>query len=271
MGTVRLQRTTHPARVWIEESPEDAIAYYLLHAPATVEKDGEHALPQLDYAGVLLCLGGPRSIVCHGVLLGDRRHDKDGMQIDQRRAQRGKLRVPALDLKALQTASAAFACPRRLGGTYAAANGVLDEVGAFLARVCDEDELVGVLVQPLLDACVVAAPPLCARLGGVVVLAVVDVAHVPLRDVLGRLVGSRRRLGRRRGGAVRHLASSAHWTLDGSIIEALQAVGEARPGASDELESWRANDPYGLLSSSSHMAMRGCLQVEVGVGWVGWG
>lgn len=36
--------------------------------------------------------------------------------------------------------------------------------------------------------------------------------------------------------------------------EALRAVGEARPGISEAFESWRAKDPYGLLSSSSHMA-----------------
>jgi hypothetical protein len=40
----------------------------------------------------------------------------------------------------------------------------------------------------------------------------------------------------------------------GSNIEAIQAAGEARPVTSEVLESWRAKDPYGLLSSSSHMA-----------------
>lgn len=33
----------------------------------------------------------------------------------------------------------------------------------------------------------------------------------------------------------------------------VHAPGEARPGTWSALESWRAKDPYGLLSSSSHM------------------
>lgn len=33
----------------------------------------------------------------------------------------------------------------------------------------------------------------------------------------------------------------------------VRPAGEPRPGTSEELESWRAKDPYGLLSSSSHM------------------
>ena len=48
-------------------------------------------------------------------------------------------------------------------------------------------------------------------------------------------------------------------------IEALRAAGEARPGISDVLESWRAKDPYGLLSSSSHMAPVGMLGSECSV------
>lgn len=42
-------------------------------------------------------------------------------------------------------------------------------------------------------------------------------------------------------------------TLD---FEALQAAGDARPVTSEVLESWRAKDPYGLLSSSSHIALQ---------------
>jgi hypothetical protein len=37
------------------------------------------------------------------------------------------------------------------------------------------------------------------------------------------------------------------------IMAILRAAGEARPGMSEALESWRAKEPYGLLSSSSHI------------------
>lgn len=33
-------------------------------------------------------------------------------------------------------------------------------------------------------------------------------------------------------------------------------MGEARPGVSEAVESWRAKDPYGLLSSSSHITLK---------------
>lgn len=38
----------------------------------------------------------------------------------------------------------------------------------------------------------------------------------------------------------------------------LRAAGEAKPGPSEVCESCRANDPYGLLSSSSHMLEDDC-------------
>ena len=37
--------TAHPAGVWVEESPEDAVFQHVLHLPAAVQEDGQHALP----------------------------------------------------------------------------------------------------------------------------------------------------------------------------------------------------------------------------------
>lgn len=51
------------------------------------------------------------------------------------------------------------------------------------------------------------------------------------------------------------------------IRESLRGAGEARPAISEELESWRANEPYGLLSSSSHMALSVVWQLRGDVGW----
>jgi hypothetical protein len=49
--------------------------------------------------------------------------------------------------------------------------------------------------------------------------------------------------------------------------ESLRGAGEARPATSEALESWRANEPYGLLSSSSHMALSGVWQLPRDVRW----
>jgi hypothetical protein len=142
--------------------------------------------------------------------------------------------------------------------TYTAVDGVLDVVDTVLARARNQDELIGVLVQPLFYARVV--PALLRRLWICVVLVlvvVVDVAHVPLRDILGRFLCGGRSLRGRRRGTVRDLVMSADDAggCYGQEAEALRAAGEARPGLSDVLESWRAKDPYGLLSSSSHMSV----------------
>lgn len=55
-----------------------------------------------------------------------------------------------------------------------------------------------------------------------------------------------------RYGTAMHLAQSSV-LVSATYIGALQAVGEANPVTSEVFESWRAKDPYGLLSSSSHM------------------
>jgi hypothetical protein len=55
------------------------------------------------------------------------------------------------------------------------------------------------------------------------------------------------------------------------VVHVLRAEGEAKPGTSNELESWRAKEPYGLLSSSSHMTqsiyfylwLQGCILLAV--------
>jgi hypothetical protein len=92
---------THPACVGIKEAPEDSILHYVLHGAAAVQKDSQHALPQLYYARVLLCFRGSCSIVCHRVLLGNGRYNQRWVQIHQRRSQRGELRISALDLQTL--------------------------------------------------------------------------------------------------------------------------------------------------------------------------
>ena len=86
----------------------------------------------------------------------------------------------------------------QLGAFYAAIDGVLYEVDIVLPCLGDEDGLSWVLVQPLLHTRIVAALFGCNRLAALLVLVVVDIAHVPLRDILGRLLRGGRCLGRRR-------------------------------------------------------------------------
>ena len=93
---------TPPACVGIEEAPEDSILHYVLHGAAAVQKDSQHALPQLYYPRVLFCFGGSCSIVSHGVLLRNGRYNQRWMQIHQRRSQRGELGISALDLQTLR-------------------------------------------------------------------------------------------------------------------------------------------------------------------------
>jgi hypothetical protein len=91
----------YPACERVEESPEYTVLQNVLHLPTPIEENGQHALPQLYYASVLLRFCWFRSVVGHGVLLGYRGYDEGGVQSDQLRAQRGELRVPALYLEAL--------------------------------------------------------------------------------------------------------------------------------------------------------------------------
>lgn len=65
-----------PARIGIQESPPNAVVPDLLHAPATVEKHSQHALPQVDDLLVLFRVGRVRCVVGHGMLFGYRRDDE---------------------------------------------------------------------------------------------------------------------------------------------------------------------------------------------------
>ena len=78
---------TYPAGVGVEEPPEHAIFKNVLHLPAPVQEDSEHALSQLDNTGIFLCFCWFRGIVGHGMLLGNRRYNKGGMKSDQLSAQ----------------------------------------------------------------------------------------------------------------------------------------------------------------------------------------
>jgi hypothetical protein len=118
--------------------------------------------------------------------------------------------------------------------TYAAVDCVLDEVGALLPRIRDQYQLVAVLVQPLLDARIVAALLPLGRVAAFGVVVVVDVAQVPLRDVLGRFLCGGRGVGGRRRGPVRYLRGLAQH-LDtasgGPIAYGLRVrLGQVRPG-----------------------------------------
>jgi hypothetical protein len=91
----------HPACVRIEEPPEDAVLQDLLHGATAVEEYSQHALPQLYYTSVFLRLCGSCSVVGHGMLLRYRGYDEGRVQVDQCRAQRCELGIPALYFKAL--------------------------------------------------------------------------------------------------------------------------------------------------------------------------
>jgi hypothetical protein len=98
----------------------------------------------------------------------------------------------------------------------------------------------------------------------VVVVIVVDVAHVALGHILGRLLCGGRCIGGRCRGSVRDFSFFSLLPLDKEmyVVDVLRAAGEASPGPSEALESWRAKDPYGLLSSSSHMVLLVCCSFD---------
>ena len=146
---------------------------------------------------------------------------------------------------------------------YPGGNRVCDPVPAafhVLPRMRDQDGRIGILVQPLFGAAIVPA-----FLGSnglrsyrvlvvvvVVVVTEVNVSHVAPGYELWRFLLRRRRSRGRRRGTIRHclLVTTAVLSLQAYYAQGLQAPGEDRPGS---FESWRAKDPYGLLSSSSHM------------------
>jgi hypothetical protein len=83
----RRHGAAHPARVRIKKPPVDAVVEHVLHLATAIEEYSQHALPQLDDSGVLLCLGRFRGVVGHGVLLGYRRYDERRVEVHERRAQ----------------------------------------------------------------------------------------------------------------------------------------------------------------------------------------
>jgi hypothetical protein len=62
--------------MWIEKSPENAVLHDLFHGSTAVQKDSQHSLSQFYYASIFLCLGRSSSVVCHRVLLRNRRNDQ---------------------------------------------------------------------------------------------------------------------------------------------------------------------------------------------------
>lgn len=93
---------------------------------------------------------------------------------------------------------------RCLESSYAAIDRVLYEVDIILPCLGNEDKLPWVLVQPLLYTRIIATLLRCNRLTALLVFVVVDIAHVPLRDILGRLLRGGRCLGRRRCRSIRY-------------------------------------------------------------------
>lgn len=90
--------------------------------------------------------------------------------------------------------------------TYTTIDGVLYVVHTILPRARDQHKLIRVLVQPLFYARIVTT--LLRRLGVCMVLlflVVVDAVHVPLRDILGRLLCGGRSLGGRSRRTIRDL------------------------------------------------------------------
>lgn len=86
--------------------------------------------------------------------------------------------------------------------TYAAIDCVLYEVDIVFPGLGDQDELPRVLVQPLLHARIIAPFLGRDRFAALLVFVVVDVAHVPLRDIFRGLLSGGGCLGRRRRGSV---------------------------------------------------------------------
>jgi hypothetical protein len=101
-------------------------------------------------------------------------------------------------------ASISTSSRRLTGWTYAAIDRVLYKVDIILPSLGDQDELPRVFVQPLLDARIVASFLWRDRFAALLVLVVVDIAHIPLRDIFRRLLSGGGCLGRRRRGSVWH-------------------------------------------------------------------
>lgn len=89
--------------------------------------------------------------------------------------------------------------------SYAAIDGVLNVVDTVLARACNQNKLVRMLVQPFLYSGVISTFLLFDDLPSFLLFVVVDIAHVPLGDILGRVLCGGRDFGRRRRGTIRDL------------------------------------------------------------------
>lgn len=98
---MELAHEAYPACMRIQEPPKDTVTQHLLHPPTPIQKHSQHALSQLDYAGIFLRFRGLGGIVGHGVLFGYGRNDECWVKVHQRDSERSKLGVSAPYLKAL--------------------------------------------------------------------------------------------------------------------------------------------------------------------------
>lgn len=102
---------------------------------------------------------------------------------------------------------------------YAAIDRVLYEVDIVLAGLGDNNELPWVLVQPLLHARIVTTLPGCNGLAALLVFVVIDIAHVALRHILGRVLRGGGCLGGWRRWSVGHCSIVSSWSSSSFSIE----------------------------------------------------
>lgn len=88
---------TYPARVGVDKAPEDAVVHDLVHAAAAIQEDGKHSFPLFNDMSIFFRFGGLRSVVGHGMFLGNGGDDQGGVQVHQGIPQGRELGVPTGD------------------------------------------------------------------------------------------------------------------------------------------------------------------------------
>lgn len=93
--------STYPASIGVQESPPNTVCSDLLHAAASIQEHGKHALAQVNNLLILLCARRVRGVVCHGMLLGDGGYNQGRMQPGQCLTQRREFRVSSAHFEVL--------------------------------------------------------------------------------------------------------------------------------------------------------------------------
>lgn len=100
MGRLEVEEE-YPARMGIEEFPENVILSNVLHSTTAIQERGQHSLSVVNDGLVFLRFGRSGGIIRHGMLLGYGRNNQGGVKVHQGLAERVEIRISPTNFEVL--------------------------------------------------------------------------------------------------------------------------------------------------------------------------